>query len=76
MPQDLLYLACVESTLNPRAYSPAKAAGLWQFIASTAKQYGLEVNDEIDERYNIEKATAAAAKYMKKHMPNMETGLL
>jgi len=47
VPQDLLYLACVESTLNPRAYSPAKAAGLWQFIASTAKQYGLEVNDEI-----------------------------
>lgn len=66
VPQDLLYLACVESTLNPRAYSPAKAAGLWQLIASTAKQYGLEVNDEIDERYNIEKATAAAAKYMKK----------
>ncbi len=66
VPLDLLYLACVESSLNPRAYSPAKAAGLWQFIASAAKEYGLEVNDEIDERYNLEKATAAACKYLKK----------
>lgn len=66
MPQDLLYLACVESSLNPRAYSPAKAAGFWQFIPSAAKEYGLEVNDEVDERYNIEKATAAAARYLKK----------
>lgn len=66
VPSDLLYLACAESSLNPRAYSPAKAAGLWQFIASAAKEYGLEVNDEIDERYNIEKATAAACRYLKK----------
>ncbi len=66
MPDDLLYLACVESTLNPRAMSPAKAAGMWQFLASTAKEYGLEVNDEVDERYNIEKATAAACRYFKK----------
>jgi len=66
MPQDLLYLACIESSLNPRAYSPAKAAGFWQFIPSAAKEYGLEVNDEVDERYNIEKATAAAARYLKK----------
>ncbi len=66
VPQDLLYLACVESSLNQRAYSPAKAAGFWQFIPSTAKEYGLEVNDEIDERYNIEKATAAAARFLKK----------
>lgn len=66
VPEDVLYLACVESTLNPRAYSPAKAAGFWQFIASAAKEYGLEVNDEVDERYNIEKATAAACRYLKK----------
>lgn len=66
IPEDILYLACVESSLNPRAYSPAKAAGLWQFIPSTAKQYGLEVNDDVDERYNIEKATAAACRYLKK----------
>ncbi|MDE5629926.1 MAG: lytic transglycosylase domain-containing protein [Muribaculaceae bacterium] len=66
VPKDLLYLACVESSLNPRAYSPAKAAGFWQFIPSAAKEYGLEVNDEVDERYNLEKSTAAAARYLKK----------
>lgn len=66
VPEDLLYLACVESTLNPRAYSPAKAAGLWQFMATTAKQYGLEVNEWVDERYNTEKATEAACRYLKK----------
>lgn len=65
VPQDILYLACVESSLNPRAYSPAKAAGFWQFIESTAREYGLEVNAEVDERYNIEKATAAACRYLK-----------
>lgn len=66
VPQDLLYLACVESTLDQLAYSPAKAAGFWQFIPSTAKEYGLEVNDDVDERYNIEKATVAACRYLKK----------
>ena len=66
VPQDLLYLACVESTLDQLAYSPAKAAGFWQFIPATAKEYGLEVNDYVDERYNIEKATAAACRYLKK----------
>lgn len=65
VPEDVLYLACVESHLNHRAYSPAKAAGMWQFISSTAQQYGLEVNDEVDERYNLEKATAAACRYLK-----------
>lgn len=65
VPTDVLYLACVESYLSPRAYSPAKAAGIWQFIPSTARQYGLEVSDEVDERYNLPKATAAAARYLK-----------
>ena len=64
VPEDMLYLACVESYLSPRAYSPAKAAGVWQFIPSTARQYGLEVSDEVDERYNLEKATAAACRYL------------
>lgn len=64
VPEDLLYLACVESYLSSRAYSPAKAAGIWQFIPSTARQYGLEVSDEIDERYNLEKATAAACRFL------------
>lgn len=65
VPQDLLYLACVESYLSNRAVSPAKAAGVWQFLASTAKDYGLEVNDEVDERFNLEKATDAACRYLK-----------
>ncbi|MDE6397615.1 MAG: lytic transglycosylase domain-containing protein [Muribaculaceae bacterium] len=64
VPLDLLYLACVESYLNHRAYSPAKAAGFWQFLPSTGTQYGLEVSDEVDERYNLEKATEAACRYL------------
>ena len=67
MPDDIIYLACVESSLNPRALSPAKAGGIWQFMPATAKQYGLEVSDEVDERYDICKATAAACKYLKKY---------
>lgn len=66
VPDDLLYLACVESVLNQRAYSPAKAAGIWQFMPATARQYGLEVNEWVDERYNIEKETEAACRYLKK----------
>lgn len=65
VPEDLLYLACVESYLNPRAASPAKAAGIWQFIPSAAKQYGLEVNEYVDERYHPVKATEAAARFLK-----------
>lgn len=66
IPQDLLYLACIESTLNPRALSGAKAAGLWQFMPETGKQYGLEVNEYVDERYDPELATEAACRYLAK----------
>jgi len=65
IPDDFKYLAVIESNLEPRAISPAQAAGLWQLMPKTAQQLGLEVNDEIDERYNIEKSTAAACKYFK-----------
>ena len=65
IPEEFLYLACIESVLSNRALSPAKAAGIWQFMPSTGTQYGLEVGDEVDERYNLEKATAAACKYFK-----------
>lgn len=65
VPLDMIYLACIESTLNPRAYSGAKAAGLWQFMAETGKRYGLEINEWVDERYDIEKATEAACTYLK-----------
>lgn len=65
IPADMVYLAVIESNLDERAYSPAKAAGIWQFMPATAKQYGLEVNEFVDERYNIEKATNAACRYFK-----------
>lgn len=65
VPEDLIYLACIESNLNPRALSPAGAAGIWQFISSTGKEYGLEINSEVDERYNIVKETRAACKFFK-----------
>lgn len=63
--EDFIYMACIESYLNPIARSAAGAAGIWQFMPSTAKQYGLEVNDEVDERYHPEKETFAACKYIK-----------
>lgn len=66
LPDDLKYLAVIESSLFPRAVSPAGAAGLWQFMSSTAKQYGLEVSSEVDERYHLEKSTVAACQYLKK----------
>lgn len=65
IPDDLKYLAVIESNLNPVAQSPVKAAGLWQFMATTAKSYGLEVNEDVDERFHVEKATMAACKYLK-----------
>lgn len=64
IPDDFKYLAVIESNLDPRAYSPARAVGLWQFMPQTGKQFGLEVGSEVDERYHIEKATEAACKYL------------
>lgn len=65
LPSDFIYLAAIESSFNPRAYSPAKAAGIWQFMSETGRRYGLEINDEVDERYHIEKATRAACRYLR-----------
>lgn len=65
VPTDFLYLCCIESSLNTRAKSPAGAAGLWQFMPDTGRQYGLIVNDEVDERYNTIKATHAACHFFK-----------
>ena len=65
VPDDLKYLAVIESSLNPLAKSPAGAVGLWQFMQTTAKEFGLEVNPEVDERYHIEKETVAACRYLK-----------
>jgi hypothetical protein len=65
IPDDFKYLALVESNFNTRAYSSAKAAGFWQFLPDTAKQYGLEVSNGVDERYHVEKSTQAACRYLK-----------
>ena len=65
IPADFIYLMAIESSLNTRAVSPVKAAGLWQLMPATGKQLGLEVNDYVDERYDIEKSTRAACKYLK-----------
>ena len=64
VPDDFKYLAMAESGLNPRAVSPAGAAGFWQFLSGTAKEYGLEVNSEVDERYHVEKSTYAFCDYV------------
>jgi membrane-bound lytic murein transglycosylase D len=64
MPQDLLYLAMIESGFNPTAKSPAQASGLWQFIGETGRRYGLTVNRKVDERNNPAKATDAALSYL------------
>ncbi|MCY1635616.1 lytic transglycosylase domain-containing protein [Marinifilum sp. D737] len=65
VPEDFKYLALIESGFVPTIKSPAGAVGVWQFMSGTAKDYGLEVSSEVDERYNIEKATLAACKYLK-----------
>ena len=65
IPEDMVFLPLIESGFNPNAYSPAKAAGYWQFIASTAKRYGLQINWWRDERRDPVKSTVAAANYLK-----------
>jgi len=65
VPDDFKYLAVAESGLM-NVVSPSNAAGFWQFLKGTAQDYKLEVNSEVDERYNLEKSTAAAAQFLKK----------
>ena len=65
LPNELKYLAIVESALNPNARSRVGATGLWQFMFMTGKIYGLEVNSILDERCDPIKATDAAARYLK-----------
>lgn len=64
VPTDFKYLAVAESGLA-NVVSPSRAAGFWQFLKGTAQDYNLEVNAEIDERYHLEKATRAAAQFLK-----------
>jgi hypothetical protein len=64
VPDDFKYLAVIESGLT-NAVSPAGATGFWQLLKETGREYGLEINNEVDERYSVEKSTEAACKYLK-----------
>ena len=65
LPAELKYLPVIESSLNPRAVSPVKAAGLWQFMPSVGSAMGLQQDAYVDERMDVEKATIAASCYLK-----------
>lgn len=65
VPLELKYLPVIESALNPKATSRAGAAGLWQFMVGTGKQYGLEINSLVDERRDPIKSSYAAAQYLR-----------
>lgn len=65
VPDDFKYLAVIESGLT-QAVSPARATGFWQILKTTGREYGLEVNQNVDERYHIEKSTRVACNYLKK----------
>lgn len=65
IPDDFKYIAVAESDLS-NVVSPALATGYWQFMSNTGKEYGLEINNEVDERYSIEKSTEAACRYFLK----------
>ena len=64
IPDDFKYLAVIESGLQ-NVVSPAKATGFWQILSKTGREFGLEVNSNVDERYHLEKATEAACEYLK-----------
>lgn len=64
VPDDFKYLALIESSFM-NVSSPAGAAGFWQFLKATGERFGLEVNADVDERYDLEKSTVAACKYLK-----------
>ncbi|MBN1187346.1 MAG: lytic transglycosylase domain-containing protein [Bacteroidales bacterium] len=64
LPNDFKYLAVAESDLT-NAISPSNAVGVWQFLEATGKEYGLEIGNEVDERYHLEKSTIAACKYFR-----------
>ena len=75
VPDDLKYLAVAESSLR-NATSPSGAKGIWQFLKGTGVENGLEINSQVDERYHVEKATRAAAKYLKKFKDRFGTWTL
>lgn len=66
IPDDFKYLMAIESNLDPKAVSVTGAAGLWQFTRTTAREFGMEVNAEVDERFHEAKETAAACVYLRR----------
>ncbi len=74
VPNDFKYLAVIESGLS-QVVSPAGATGIWQMLETTARDYNLEVNEQIDERYHIMKSTHAACKYLNEAKRNLVPGL-
>ncbi len=75
VPDDFKYLALAESGLI-QVVSPTGATGFWQFMSGTARDYGLEVNNEVDERYNIEKSTEAACRYLNESYKKFDSWIL
>lgn len=65
IPSDFKYLAVIESDLS-NVVSPAGASGFWQFMNNTAVEFGLEISEDVDERYHVEKSTVTACKYLQK----------
>ena len=65
IPDDFKYLAVIESSLDPRASSPSRAVGIWQFLEGTAKENKLIITATVDERYNVKRSTEAACIYLK-----------
>ncbi len=70
LPEDFKYLSMIESELT-NAVSPSKAVGFWQFLEGTGKEYGLEINKEVDMRYNVEKETVAAVQVPQRLLPQI-----
>ncbi|TVQ50846.1 MAG: lytic transglycosylase domain-containing protein [Saprospirales bacterium] len=75
VPDDFKYLAVAESNLR-NVTSPAGAKGIWQFLAATGRSYGLEINNEVEERYHLEKSTRAAARYIKDYYKQFDSWTL
>jgi len=74
LPPDLAYIPLVESALTSDQTSPAGARGLWQFTPATAKAFGLRVDDEVDERLDLDKSTRASCRYLRELILDFGSG--